>query len=61
MKQHHEVGCRECGKGGDWSIFTDGEGHFIAKHGCGHVSEFEIVDKPYKPDTDFTVDMRLLT
>ena len=62
MKQHNEIGCRKCGKGGRWAIFTDEEGHFISKCGeCGHVSEFEIVDKPDKPDTHLTVDMRLLT
>jgi len=42
----HEVGCRKCGKGGNWKIFYDGKGHFRALHECGHKSKFEIVKKP---------------
>lgn len=45
-QQFSEVGCRSCGKGGNWKFETDGEGRFRATHSCGHVSKFEIVDKP---------------
>ena len=41
-----EVGCRKCGKGGDWKIFTDGEGKFVGVHSCGHQSNFELSKKP---------------
>lgn len=44
-KDFNEVGCRKCGKGGDWKIFTDGQGNFKAIHKCGHVSYFEITNK----------------
>jgi len=52
-----EVGCRKCGKGGEWRIFTDGEGNFRAEHPCGHRSEFQVRQKP-DPQS---IDMRLLT
>jgi hypothetical protein len=43
---YHEIGCKRCGKGGNWTIFTNGEGRFQARHPCGNVSKFEIQDKP---------------
>lgn len=58
MKENfNEVGCRNCGEGGDWQIFTNGEGDFKAVHKCGHVSDFKIVDKPDPK----AIPMRLLT
>lgn len=44
-KEMHEVGCRKCGKGGYWKIFTDGKGHFQAHCKCGHISEFGVIEK----------------
>lgn len=42
-KNFYEIGCRKCGKGGDYKIFTDGKGKFKAEHFCGHISGFEVV------------------
>ncbi len=53
----HEVGCRKCGKGGEWRIFTNGEGEFKAIHSCGHISDFQLAKKP---DVQ-TIDARLVT
>jgi hypothetical protein len=41
-----EIACRSCAKGGEWKLYTDGKGNFRAKHSCGHVSKFELKDKP---------------
>lgn len=38
MNGMFEIGCEECGEGGEWSLFTDGHGNFRAKHKCGHIS-----------------------
>lgn len=54
-----EVGCRKCGKGNGWSIFTDGQGNFEAKHPCGHISKFHIVDRP-DGEPGQAIDMRFL-
>ena len=55
--EFHEVGCRNCGEGGNWRIFTDGKGNFNATHSCGHTSNFKVVTKP-DPET---IDMRMFT
>lgn len=41
-----EIGCRKCGKGGSWSVFTDGKGNFKALCPYGHVSNFGIIKQP---------------
>ena len=41
-QEFHEVGCMNCNSGGNWKIFTDGEGHFKAKCRCGHISDFVV-------------------
>jgi hypothetical protein len=56
-RNFHEVGCRKCGKGGHWSIYHDGNGHFRAMHPCGHISDFVVVkEKDTQPKP---IDMRL--
>ena len=53
-----EIGCRKCNKGGEWKIYTDGKGKFKAEHSCGHISNFEITNKP---DTiNEVIDLRLV-
>jgi hypothetical protein len=53
----HEVGCSNCGKGGlSWTFYTDGKGNFQAKHACGHVSNFQVKDKPEPSQQEY--DMR---
>lgn len=42
----NEIGCRKCGQGSNWKLFTDGNCNFKAIHRCGHVTNFRIVDKP---------------
>ena len=55
-EEFSEVGCRKCGKGGNWKIFTDGKGNFRAEHKCGYTSDFTIVKNPDL----ITIPMRLL-
>jgi hypothetical protein len=51
-----EIGCRRCGKGGSWKVYTDGKGNFRAVHACGHISSFMIQTEP----DPITVDMRFI-
>jgi len=52
-----EVGCRRCGKGNNWKIYTNGKGEFRAVHKCGHISEFVIIENR---DDVISIPMKLL-
>ena len=57
-----EVACRACGKGGEWAIFSDGQGAFEFRHGCGHIVKPNIAEPPILADRQDPepIDMRFL-
>lgn len=46
-----EVGCKKCGRGGEWSIFTDGEQlvQALCQH-CGNRVELKDLKLKTEPD-----------
>lgn len=45
MENKDEVGCRQCGQGGKWKIFTDGQRVVKAEcSNCGHSVEIDKVE-----------------
>lgn len=58
---YQEVGCKQCGKGGAWRVFTDG--NKIVSYQCNHCRHVIDIDNlKLKTEPDYTAyDMRFFT
>lgn len=60
MTGYHEVGCRRCGKGGQWKVFTDGKK--IIGYQCANCKHSLDEDPEMKTEPDYTAyDARFFT
>lgn len=62
MIKDYEIGCRKCGKGGNWAIFTDGKKLTRAVcRNCGHEIFFNESFELTTSTDSKAIDLRLLT
>lgn len=61
MSEHKEVGCRQCGKGGQWKVFSDGKKIVMYQcNNCKHIIDVAGLEIKEKPD-DQVYQLRFFT
>lgn len=57
-KDYYQIGCRRCGKGRDWNIYSDGI-KFVAKCSCGNIVVMDDKALQNNPDKKI-ISMRMI-